>query len=131
MDIRFYDVIYKLVEDMQKALTGMLEPKYEEVIDGHAEVRQVFKVGRATPSRADGHRWQGTTELPACGSFERWGALRRQAGEPAALQGRRQRRWPPATSAVSTWMASTTTRSGTSWSSTGWKRLVGRVSDER
>jgi translation initiation factor IF-2 len=47
VDIRFYDVIYKLVEDIQKALTGLLEPKYQEVIDGHGEVRQVFKVGRS------------------------------------------------------------------------------------
>jgi len=46
VDIRFYDVIYKLVEDVQKALTGLLEPTYSEVIDGHAEVRQVFKVGK-------------------------------------------------------------------------------------
>ena len=40
-------MIYKLVEDIQKALTGMLEPKYAEVIEGHAEVRQVFKVGKS------------------------------------------------------------------------------------
>ena len=46
VDIRFYDVIYKLVEDIQKALTGLLEPTYSEVIDGHAEVRQIFKVGK-------------------------------------------------------------------------------------
>ncbi len=47
VDIRFYDVIYKLVEDIQKALTGLLEPKYEEVTEGHAEVRQIFKIGRS------------------------------------------------------------------------------------
>ncbi|MGE5618157.1 MAG: translation initiation factor IF-2 [Sphingomonadaceae bacterium] len=47
VDIRFYDVIYKLVEDVQKALTGLLEPKYEEVTEGHAEVRQVFKIGKS------------------------------------------------------------------------------------
>lgn len=46
VDIRYYDVIYKLVEDVQKALTGMLEPKYEEVVEGHAEVRQVFKLSK-------------------------------------------------------------------------------------
>jgi len=47
IDIRFYDVIYKVVEDIQKALTGMLEPKYEEVVEGHAEVRQVFKMSKS------------------------------------------------------------------------------------
>ncbi len=47
VDIRFYDVIYKLVEDVQKALTGLLEPKYEEVTEGHAEVRQLFKISKS------------------------------------------------------------------------------------
>lgn len=47
VDIRHYDIIYKMVEDVQKALTGLLEPKYEETVDGHAEVRQIFKVGKS------------------------------------------------------------------------------------
>jgi translation initiation factor IF-2 len=46
VDIRYYDVIYKLLEDIEAALTGMLEPTYREVIDGHAEVMQLFKAGR-------------------------------------------------------------------------------------
>lgn len=46
VEIRAYDVIYHLLEDIEKALTGMLEPTYKDVIDGHAEVRQVFKFGR-------------------------------------------------------------------------------------
>jgi translation initiation factor IF-2 len=46
VDIRYYDVIYKLLEDIEAALTGMLEPTYREVIDGHAEVIQLFKAGR-------------------------------------------------------------------------------------
>jgi translation initiation factor IF-2 len=46
VDVRFYEVIYKLVEDIQKALTGLLEPKYQEVTEGHAEVRQIFKIGK-------------------------------------------------------------------------------------
>jgi translation initiation factor IF-2 len=44
IEIRYYDVIYNLVEDMEKALTGMLEPVYVEVVEGHAEVRAVFDV---------------------------------------------------------------------------------------
>ncbi|HEX9015665.1 MAG TPA: translation initiation factor IF-2, partial [Chloroflexota bacterium] len=47
VDIRFYDVIYKLVEDVEKALTGMLEPTYSMVVEGHAEVRQTFKAGKS------------------------------------------------------------------------------------
>lgn len=48
VDIRYYDVIYKLIDDIQAALTGMLEPTYREVIDGHAEVLQTFKAGKTT-----------------------------------------------------------------------------------
>ncbi len=46
VDIRFYSVIYELVDDVRKALSGLLGPKFTEVVYGHAEVRQVFKVGR-------------------------------------------------------------------------------------
>jgi translation initiation factor IF-2 len=46
VDIRFYDVIYNLVEDVERALTGMLDPVYVEVVDGHAEVRQIIKISR-------------------------------------------------------------------------------------
>ncbi len=46
VDIRSYDVIYHLVDDVDKALKGMLEPTYVEVIDGRAEVRAIFSSGR-------------------------------------------------------------------------------------
>ncbi len=46
IDIRHYDVIYNLVDDVSKALKGMLEPTYVEVIDGHAEVRAIFSAGK-------------------------------------------------------------------------------------
>ena len=44
VDVRLYTVIYKAIEDMEKAMKGMLEPEYKEVILGHAEVRNVFKI---------------------------------------------------------------------------------------
>jgi translation initiation factor IF-2 len=46
VDIRSYTVIYKLVEDIEAALQGLLEPVYKEQVDGHAEVAQIFKAGR-------------------------------------------------------------------------------------
>ena len=46
VDIRYYNIIYKLIDDIQAALTGMLEPTYREVIEGHAEVAQTFKAGK-------------------------------------------------------------------------------------
>ncbi|WP_457755599.1 translation initiation factor IF-2 [Thermodesulfatator indicus] len=44
VEIRFYDVIYKLIEDVKKAMSGLLEPEIEERIMGVAEVRATFKV---------------------------------------------------------------------------------------
>jgi len=46
VDIRLYNIIYKLIEDVDKALKGMLEPVYEKVVKGHAEVRAVFHIRR-------------------------------------------------------------------------------------
>jgi translation initiation factor IF-2 len=46
VSIREYSVIYTLMEEVEGLLTGMLEPRYEEVIHGHTEVRQTFKAGR-------------------------------------------------------------------------------------
>jgi translation initiation factor IF-2 len=47
VEIRLYEVIYNLVEDVEKALTGMLEPQYVDVLLGRAEVRQVFRASRS------------------------------------------------------------------------------------
>ncbi len=44
VDIRHYDIIYKLIEDIDKALTGLLEPVYADKLVGQAEVRATFKV---------------------------------------------------------------------------------------
>jgi len=44
IEIRTYDVIYRVIEDVQLALQGMLEPEYEEVVQGRAVVRQVFDI---------------------------------------------------------------------------------------
>jgi translation initiation factor IF-2 len=46
VEIRSYNIIYQVLEDVDKALQGMLEPIYETAIDGHAEVRQLFKSSR-------------------------------------------------------------------------------------
>ncbi|MFC1936962.1 translation initiation factor IF-2 [Chloroflexota bacterium] len=46
VDIRYYDVIYNVIDDVEKALKGMLEPVQVEVIEGQAEVRVVFPRGK-------------------------------------------------------------------------------------
>jgi len=44
VDIRFYNIIYQLTEDIKKAMIGMLEPEYREVTEGFAEVRNTFRL---------------------------------------------------------------------------------------
>ena len=46
VQIRLYRVIYELLEDVKKALKGMLKPKFEETVVGRAEVKQTFKIAR-------------------------------------------------------------------------------------
>jgi translation initiation factor IF-2 len=46
VSIRLYDIIYRLLEDIEKALKGMLEPEVQETILGHAEVRAVFRISK-------------------------------------------------------------------------------------
>jgi translation initiation factor IF-2 len=46
VEIRTYEVIYGVLDDVRNALVGMLKPEYEEVVTGDAEVREVFSVPR-------------------------------------------------------------------------------------
>ena len=46
IDIRLYTIIYKLVEDIEAAINGMLDPEFEEKILGEAEIRKIFKFSK-------------------------------------------------------------------------------------
>ncbi|MFT7475035.1 MAG: translation initiation factor IF-2 [Verrucomicrobiales bacterium] len=49
VEIRTYEIIYRLLEDVESAMVGMLDPEFEEVVTGDAEVREIFsvpKIGR-------------------------------------------------------------------------------------
>ena len=46
IQIRHYNIIYRLTEDIEKALTGMLEPTYEDVVEGKLEIRAIFPLGK-------------------------------------------------------------------------------------
>ncbi len=46
VEIRTYEIIYKLLEEIEQAMVGMLAPEYEEVVTGDAEVREIFRVPR-------------------------------------------------------------------------------------
>ena len=92
MDIRFYDVIYHLVDDVKAAMTGMLDPIEQETTDGHADVPQLFQLpnkigaaGRDVPRRGHPPRPPGPSrrQLPRASDrgpvlpvvvFRRWGA---------------------------------------------------------
>ena len=47
VEIRTYEIIYKVLEDIEAAMVGMLAPEFEEVVTGDAEVREIFRVPRA------------------------------------------------------------------------------------
>ncbi|NLM64164.1 MAG: translation initiation factor IF-2 [Firmicutes bacterium] len=47
VDVRLYRVIYDVIDDVKKAMVGLLEPEFREVVTGHAEVRATFKVPKA------------------------------------------------------------------------------------
>ena len=46
VDIRLHNVIYKIIEELEEAILGMLDPEYEEKVLGSAEVRQLFKFSK-------------------------------------------------------------------------------------
>ena len=46
IEIRYYDIIYKLLEDIEAAMKGLLDPVYEEKVIGEAEVRETYKVSK-------------------------------------------------------------------------------------
>jgi translation initiation factor IF-2 len=64
IDVKLYRVIYEILDDLKKSLSGMLEPEIREKLHGHAEIRQVFKVSRvgniAGCMVTDGHIQRGS-----------------------------------------------------------------------
>jgi translation initiation factor IF-2 len=64
IDVKLYRVIYEILDDLKKSLSGMLEPEIREKLHGHAEIRQVFKVSRvgniAGCIVTDGHIQRGS-----------------------------------------------------------------------
>lgn len=46
VEIHLYHIIYELIDKVKEAMTGMLAPEYEEKITGHAEIRQIFQIGK-------------------------------------------------------------------------------------
>ena len=79
VDIRQYDIIYRLVDDVAKALKGMLAPVYADVTIGHAEVRQVFRIS---------HRGNIAGSVVTDGEATRNALVRVLRGDKAVFEGR-------------------------------------------
>ena len=115
VDIRFYDIIYKLVDDIKSAMAGLLAPVQREVYLGQAEVRNTFsvpKVGIIAGSYvADGKiaRNAGVRLLP-----RRRGGLTPARSAPSSASRTTPAKWSRATNAAWAWKTSTTSRSATS-----------------
>ena len=74
VDIRLYNIIYKLVEEIEAAMKGMLDPEYEEVVTGEAEIREIFhfsKVGNI----AGVHVTSGTVKMGSLARLIRDGVV--------------------------------------------------------
>ena len=92
VDIELYNIIYEAIDDVKKALEGMLEPTLKETILGHAEVRQTFQVSQHRHYR--GLHGHGRPDPPLLGRHppdpRQHRRVHRQDRHPEALQGRRQ-----------------------------------------
>jgi translation initiation factor IF-2 len=58
VDVRFYDIVYQITDDIEKAIKGLYEPTFVDVFQGRAEVRQVFTVD-GKPAIAGSHVTDG------------------------------------------------------------------------
>ena len=124
VSLRFYDIIYNMVDDVSKALKGMLTPTFVEVIDGHGEVRAVFTAGKK-----DKIAGVFITE----GKVTRSSSMRVLRGKQKVYEGgsavcvvskMMSEKLLPAMSAVSGWKISAIFKSAIVWSSSEMKNLV-------
>ena len=91
VDMRFYRVIYDAIDEIEAAMKGMLAPKFEEVVIGHAEVRMTYKVSAiGTIAGCYGQGRQGHPGFPGACSAGQHRHPRGRDRLPAALQGRGQ-----------------------------------------
>ena len=92
VDIKLYQVIYDAIDDVKKAMVGMLAPISREKMMGKAEVRQVFTIPKAgTIARLLRHRGEDHPQGAAAAGARLGGHLHRQGRLAAPVQGRRLR----------------------------------------
>ena len=123
IEIRLYNIIYNAVDDVRKAMAGLLAPTLVEKALGKAEVRQVFKVGKVG-AIAGCMVTDGTIKRSGKCRLVRDGVagVGRQNWRPSPVQGRRRHRSSTAWSAASCSTATPTCKRATSSSATKSKR---------
>ena len=126
VDVRLYDIIYKLTDDIDAALKGLLEPEIVEVVEGRAEVRQIFRVGKNTGHRRLVRHRRPDRPRRRPRLARRQGHRDRPDRVAAALPRRRPRGRRRTTSAASASPTSTTWKRATS-SSASPRRRSARV----
>ena len=74
VEIKLYDIIYKMIEDIENAMKGMLDPVYEEVVLGEVEVRKIFKFSKVG-NIAGSHVKSGTVKIGSLARLVRDGVV--------------------------------------------------------
>ena len=74
VEIKLYDIIYKMIEDIENAMKGMLDPEYEEVVIGEVEVRKIFKFSKVG-NIAGSHVKSGTVKIGSLARLVRDGVV--------------------------------------------------------
>ena len=116
VEIKYYSVIYRAIEDIEASLKGMLKPEYEEVVTSHSEIREIFRSSKfgniAGVMVQDGEVKRGTK----CRILRNGVATGQRPRDllAASFQGRRSPPSRKATRLVSTSAPSTTSRSAIS-----------------
>ena len=122
VDVRLYDIIYKLTDDIEAALKGLLEPEIVEVVEGRAEVRQIFRVGKSTVIAGCVRHRRPDRPRRRPRLARRQDHRDRPDRVAPALPRRRPRGRQRTTSAASAWRTSTTSRRATSSSASPRRR---------
>ena len=114
VQIRRYDVIYKITDDLKLALEGMLKPEEREVEQGRVLVQQVFKISRVgTVAGCRVLSRRGRAQQPRPGHPRQHDHRRLRASIRFAARRTMPRKFAKATNAASSWPASTTSRKAT------------------
>ena len=74
VEIKLYDIIYKMIEDIENAMKGLLDPVYEEIVIGEVEVRKIFKFSKVG-NIAGSHVKSGTVKIGALARLIRDGVV--------------------------------------------------------